>query len=146
MPKSTTFCNDVLALVFNATAIANLAQNNATSPATDIRVALHTATPGVGGTQLTSEISYTGYARVNVVRTTSGWPAPSGGVISPAANIDFGQMTAGTGGTVTFASLGTNPSTTADKMLMFGAVSPSIAVSNGVTPRITAAGSTVTET
>lgn len=146
MPKSTTFANDVLALIFNAVAIANLAQNNATSPATDIAMALHTASPGTGGSQTTSEISYTGYARVNVQRNTTGWPAPSGGVIAPGANIDFGAMTGGTGGTVTHASMGTNPSTTANKLLMFGTVTPNISVTSGVTPRITAAGSTITET
>src|SRR5262245_33537393 len=137
MPKSTTFCNDVLALIFNATAIANLAQNQGTSPATDIVVALHTASPNVGGTQSTSEISYTGYGRVNVTRNTTGWPAPSGGIIAPGANIDFGAMTGGTGGTVTHASLGHNPSTTANKMLMFGTVTPNITVTSGVTPRLT---------
>src|SRR5215207_3207754 len=139
MPKGTTFANDVLALIFNATAIANVAQNNATSPATSMVFALHTADPGAGGTQSTSEISYTGYARVSVLRTTAGFPAPSGGVISPAANVDFGAMTAGTGGTVTHASLGTTPSTTANKQLYAGAVSPNIVVANGVTPRLTTA-------
>ena len=145
MPKSTTFTNDVLALIFNATAIANLAQNNATSAATSMVVALHTADPGVGGSQSTSEISYTGYARVNVARTTGGWPAPSGGVISPAANIDFGAMTAGTGGTVTHFSIGHTPSTTANKHLYAGTVTPNIVVSTGVTPRLTTA-TTITET
>lgn len=145
MPKATAWANDVLALFFNATAIANVAQNQATSPATAILVALHTADPGVGGTQSTSEISYTGYARASVARSTGGFPAPSGGVISPAANIDFGAMTGGTGGTVTFASFGTSPTTTANKLYMYGAVSPSIAVTTGVTPRLTTA-STITET
>jgi hypothetical protein len=145
MPKSTVFCNDVLALVFNATAIANIAQNNGTSPATSMVVALHTASPGVGGDQSTSEISYTGYARVSVARTTGGFPAPSGGVISPAANIDFGAMTAGAGGTVTHASIGHTPTTTANKQLMFGTVTPNISVTNGVTPRLTNT-STITET
>jgi|SRR5215211_1113685 len=145
MPKGTTYANDVLALVFNTTAIANVAQNNATSPATSMRFALHTADPAVGGTQSTNEISYTGYARVDVARTTGGFPAPSGGIISPAANIDFGAMTGGTGGTVTHGSIGTNPTTTANKMLMYGTVSPNISVTTGVTPRLTTA-STITET
>lgn len=141
MPKTTTYANGLLALTFNATAIANLAQNNGTSPATTLTVALHTADPGVGGTQATSEISYTGYARVAVARTTSGFPAPSGGSISPAANIDFGAMTAGTGGTVTHFSIGTG---TSNAMLYSGTVTPNIVVSNGVTPRLTTA-TTITE-
>lgn len=149
MPKSTLFANDVLALIFNATAIANLAQNNGTSPATSMVFALHTAIPGLAGDQSTSEISYTGYARVNVLRQASGFAAPSGGIIFPAANVDFGAMSAGAGGTVTHASIGTTPSTTANKMLYYGSVTPTIAVTNGVTPRLTgaAAGNTnITET
>jgi hypothetical protein len=145
MPKTTVFCNDVLALIFNTTAIANLAQNNATSPATAHPIALHTASPGIGGDQTTSEIAYTGYARVNRNRNTTDFPAPSGGVITTTTNIDFGAMTGGAGGTVNFASIGTSPSTTANKALMFGAVSPTIAVTSGVTPRL-AIGSTITET
>ena len=34
----------------------------------------------------TSEIDYTSYARVNIARTTGGWAAASGGIITPAAN------------------------------------------------------------
>lgn len=141
MGKPTAMSNDILALIYNATAIANVAQNNATSPATNITLALHTADPGVGGTQATSEISYTGYARVNVARTTGGWPAPSGGSISPAAAITFGAMTAGTGGTVTHFSTGTG---TTNKMIHSGTVTPNIVVSNGVTPQLTTA-TTITE-
>lgn len=148
MPKTTVFCNDVLSLVFRAVAIANIAQNQGTSPATAMSIALHTASPGIAGDQSTSEISYTGYARVtSVTRDTAGtaFPAPSAGVITTTANIDFGAMTAGTGGTVNNASIGHTPSTTANKALMFGAVSPTISVTNGVTPRL-AIGSTITET
>lgn len=147
MPKSTVFANDVLSLVFRAVSIANIAQNNGTSPATAMSFALHTSTPAAGGDQSTNEISYTGYARItSVTRDTAGTalPAPSGGVITTTANIDFGTMTAGTGGTVSFASIGHTPSTTTNKMLMFGAVSPTISVTNGVTPRL-AIGSTITE-
>ena len=144
MPKATAFANEWLALVFNATAIPNIAQNNATAAAGNMRFALHTADPGVGGSQTTSEISYTGYARVNVARTTAGFPVPVGGVISPAANIDFPASTGGTGGTVTFASIGIDTGT-AGRILYVGAVSPPIVVSNGVTPRLTPA-TTITET
>jgi hypothetical protein len=148
MPKSTQYARDVLDLFFNATAIANVAQNTATSPATATPIALHTADPGVAGLQTTSEISYTGYARVNQTRSTAagGWvAADASGVTRPNGNIDFGAMTAGTGGTVNFASIGTTPSTTANKIIMYGAVSPTISVTNGVTPRLTST-STITET
>jgi hypothetical protein len=140
MSKGDTFENDFLKLVFNATAIANIADNTGTSPAANITVALHTSDPGEGGTQSTNEISYTGYARVSVARTTGGWTVTANSV-SPVATISFGQMTAGAGGTVTHFSVGTG---TSNKLLYSGTVSPPIVVSNGVTPQLSTA-SAITE-
>lgn len=140
MSKSNSAETDLLKLIFNATSWANLADNTATSPATNLTIALHTADPGEAGTQSTNEISYTGYARVNVVRTSSGWTVASGSC-SPVANIDFGQMTAGAGGTVTYFSIGTG---TSNYMIYSGTVTPNISVVNGVVPRLTTA-STITE-
>jgi hypothetical protein len=142
MSKGNTFENDLLKLIFNGTAIADLAEDDATSPLTDLYVSLHTADPGETGSQTTSEISYTGYARVAVARSVAGWTVTTNSV-SPAAHVDFGEMTAGAGGTVTFFAVGT-ASSGAGKLLYRGAVSPSIAVVNGVTPRLTTA-SVVTE-
>src|SRR5437660_10228120 len=73
MSKSDTFEADILKLIFNATAIANLADNAAASPLTNISVALHTADPGETGNMTTSEATYTGYTRVSVARTSGGW-------------------------------------------------------------------------
>jgi|SRR5215207_331999 len=137
MSISDTTENAILALVFNATTWANYAINATTTPEANIVVALHTADPGDTGTMATSEATYTGYARVNVVRTTSGWSAPSGGSTSPVANIDFGAGTAGSG-TVTFFSTGKSGGGAA-AILWSGAVSPSIVTGNGVTPRLTTA-------
>lgn len=145
MPKAATFCNDILALILNATAIANIAQNNGTSPDTNFYFSLHTANPGTNDSQATSEISYTGYARVAVPRTTSGFAAPSGGVAALASDKDFPTSTGGTGGTVTHVGLG-RLQTTAGKMLYSGAASPNIVVATGTIPRITATTTTVTET
>lgn len=142
MSKGNTFENDWLKLIFNATAIANIADNAAASPLTNLQVSLHTADPGETGDQTTSEIAYTGYARVAVARTTGGWTVTANSV-SPVANIDFGAMTAGAGGTVTHFAVGTAASG-AGKVLYKGTVTPNIAVTNGVTPRITTA-STITE-
>lgn len=141
--KGDTFENDLLKLIFNATAIANIADNAASSPLTNLYVGLHTADPDEAGSQATSEISYTGYARVVVARTSGGWTVTANSV-SPAAAITFGAMTAGTGGTVTHIVVGTASSGTG-KVLYMGAVSPTIAVSNGVTPQLTTA-SVITET
>ena len=140
MSKQNDFEADLLKLIFQAVAIPDLAENDTTSPATTLTVALHTGDPGEAGTQATNEIAYTGYARQTVARTTGGW-AITGNSISPVANIDFPEMTGGAGGTVTFVSVGTG---VANKLLYSGAVSPTIAVVNGVIPRITTA-STITE-
>ena len=145
MSKGNVFSSDILKLIFNATAIADLAENDATSPATTLTVALHTADPGEDGTQSTSEIAYTGYARIAVARTSGGWTVAGGdpdpATVSPAANIDFGEMTGGAGGTVTHFSVGTG---VANKSLYSGTVTPNIVVTTGVTPRLKTT-STITE-
>jgi hypothetical protein len=103
MSKGNTFENDLLKLIYNATAIANLADNAAASPLANIHVALHSADPGEAGDQSTNEISYTGYARVAVARTTGGWTVTNNQV-SPAANIDFGECTAGSATAMFFST------------------------------------------
>lgn len=135
MSKGDTYEDDILKLIFNATAIADLAQDDGSTPATTLTVALHTSDPGEAGTQSTNEISYTGYARVAVARTSGGWTVSSGSV-SPVAAITFGEMTAGAGGTVTHFSVGTGVS---NKLLYSGTVTPNIAVVNGVIPQLTTA-------
>ena len=140
MSKGDTYENDMLKLIFNATAIADLAENDASSPATTLTVALHTSDPGEAGTQSTNEIAYTGYARIAVARTTGGWTVTANSV-SPVANIDFGEMTGGAGGTVTHFSVGTG---VANLLLYSGTVTPNIVVTTGVTPRLKTT-STITE-
>ncbi len=135
MSKGNTFENDLVALIFNATSIADLAENDASSPATTLTVALHTADPGEGGTQSTNEIAYTGYSRVAVNRNSGGWTVANGQAV-PAANITFGEMTGGAGGTVTHFSVGTGVS---NKLLYKGAVTPNLVVANGVIPVLTTA-------
>ena len=142
MSKGNTFENDLLKLIFNGTAIANIADNAGSSPLTNLYVALHTANPDEAGTQETSEISYTGYARVAVARSDSGWTVTNNSV-SPNAEIAFAEMTGGAGGTATHVSVGTAASG-AGKVLYYGAVSPSISIAEGDTPKITTA-STITE-
>lgn len=134
MSYSTSFANSLLKLILQATAIANIADNAASSPLASLYLALHTADPGAAGTQSTNEISYTGYARIAVARTAGGWSI-SNNVANPAANIDFGEMTAGTGGTVTHVSIGTAASG-AGIVLLRGTLTPNIAVATGVTPRV----------
>lgn len=142
MSKSNVFENDLLKLVFQGTAITGLADNAASSPHTSLYLALHTADPGEAGTQTTNEVNYTGYARVSVLRSAVGWTVTDNSV-SPAAAIEFGEMTGGTPGTATHITIGTN-STGAGKVLYRGALTPTISFSTGVVPRLRTT-STITE-
>jgi hypothetical protein len=142
MSKGNTFENDLLKLIFNATAIANIADNAATSPLTNIHWGLHTADPGEAGSQTTTEAAYGSYARIAVARTTGGHTAASAGSTSPVANVDFPAATSGSE-TETHFHVGTDL-TGAGKILYSGTVTPNIVVSSGVTPRLTTA-STITE-
>ena len=139
MSKSNTFENALLLLIFNATAIADIAENDTTSPATNIECALHTASPGEAGDMSTNEATYTSYTRVNVARTGAGWSV-TGNSVSPVANIDFPAATGGTN-TITHGSVGSG---TGNNMMYYGTVTPNLSVSNGVTPRLTTA-SAITE-
>lgn len=134
MSLGNTFENDLWKLIFNATAIANIADNAASSPATNLYLSLHTADPGETGGQTTNETSYTSYARVAVARTSGGWTITNNSA-SPVANIDFPACTGSTA-TITHFAVGTD-STGAGKLLLSGTVTPNISVSTGVTPRIT---------
>ena len=142
MSKGDTFENDLLKLIFNGTAIANIADNAGTSPLGNLFVSLHTADPGEAGTQTTSEATYTSYARVSVARTSGGWTV-TGNSVSPASLISFPACTGGTN-TITHFAVGTTSGTSAGKVLYKGTVTPNISVSSGVTPQLTTS-STITE-
>jgi hypothetical protein len=142
MPKSTTFSNDLVALIFNAAAIANIADNAGSSPLTNLYVALHSADPGVGGSQTNNEVSYTNYARAAVARTSGGWTV-SGGVAQNVALVQFPQCGV-TGATATHVSIGTASSGTG-KVLYAGALNSSLAIANLIQPQFSAGALTATE-
>jgi hypothetical protein len=137
----STFANDLLNLIFQGTAISTVAINATASPITNIYVSLHTADPTTGS-QSTSEAAYTSYARVAVARSSGGWTVSTNTVV-PVATISF---PAATGGSETEAYAGLGSASTGTGLLFFaGSISPTIAVSNGVTPQLTTA-STLTLT
>jgi hypothetical protein len=142
MSKGDTFENDWMKLIFNATAIANLADNAASFPLTTLYVALHTANPGEAGSQTTSECAYTSYARVAVARTSGGWTVTNNSA-SPVSNIAFPIATGGSE-TATYASVGT-ASSGAGKILYSGALGASIVISSGVTPLLLAGTTIISE-
>jgi hypothetical protein len=135
--KGSTFCDDLLKLIFNATAIANIADNAGSGPLTNLYVSLHTADPTAGGNQTSSEAAYTSYARVAVARTSGGWTV-TGASVSPAATVVFPTATGGSE-TETFFGIGTVASSGTGKLLYAGPIAPSIVVSTGTTPELTTA-------
>lgn len=139
MSKSNAWENGLLLLLFNNTNFANVGDATGlrgSSTAGALYVSLHTADPGEAGTQSTSEASYTGYARVSVPRSGANWTV-TGNSVSPAATISFPACTGGTN-TITHFAIGL-ASTGANALLYKGTVTPTIAVSSGVTPRLTTA-------
>lgn len=144
MPKSTATCNSILALIFNATAWADIAENDSSAPATNLYLSLHTADPGVGNSQTTNETAYTNYVRIAVARTTLGWDAPASGATANAALAQFAQCGV-TGATLTHVAIGT-ASSGAGTVLYAGALSSSLAVANGIQPQFAAGALDVTET
>lgn len=146
MAKNNYLSNAMLKLVFNATAIANIADNAAASPLTNLYWSLHTADPGSGGNQSTSETNYGSYARQAVARTTGGMTASTAQSTSPVANVVFPAATSPnlpTVSSITFAGIGV-ANAGATSLLYSGPVTPNINVSTGVQPILTTA-STITE-
>jgi hypothetical protein len=139
--KSLTFSDALLKLIFQAVGIANIADNAATAPLTQLWVSLHTADPGSGGAQNTYEAAYGSYSRVAVLRSPTGFTVSSNQV-TPVGLISFPAATSGSE-TETFFGIGT-ASTGAGLMLYSGPISPTIVVSNGVTPALSNS-SSVTE-
>ena len=123
MSKADTFETEILAHIFTNTAIANIGDVPGlpvSATAGSLYLGLHSASPAEGAAnQSINELSYTGYARVGVVRSGLGWTVASNQV-SLAANQSFGTRT-DTGAAVeaTFFSIGKS-SAGATLMLYYG--------------------------
>lgn len=134
----------ILQMLLNATSIPGICDPDATSPLASFSVQLHTASPGENGDCATNEASYTGYARVGIERTSSGWTVTGSTSVtataSPTTTIVFPACSGGTTQTLTHFSLGnTTVAASTGIMYIYGTLSPNIQVANGITPRITTA-------
>lgn len=142
MSKTNAFETDMLELFLNATALADLAENDSSSPAANIYVSLHTGDPGEAGDQTTNEATYTGYARKAVARTSGGWTV-SGNNASNTAAITFDPCS---GGSNTITHFGVGVASSGAGYLMYkGALSASLAVSSGITPEFAIGALDITE-
>lgn len=128
--------NGLLLLLFNATTLANIADDASSGALTVLEVSLHTSSAGDAGNQTTNETAYTSYEREAVDRDGTGWTVTTNSV-SPAANIEFTQCSGSTS-TVTHFGIG-KAHTSTGTLLIHGSVSPSISVATGVTPILTTA-------
>lgn len=131
MSATNTTEDNVLKIIFQAVNWASIADNTATSPATNLYISLHTADPGETGSQTTSEATYTSYARVAVARTSGGFTVSNPNVTNAAA-VNFPACTGGSN-TITHFGIGLS-SSGAGTLLFSGALTSSLAVSNGITP------------
>jgi hypothetical protein len=144
MSKSNAFEQSLLELLFNNSNIANVGDATGlrgSTTAGSLYLALHTSDPGEAGSQTTNECTYTSYARQAVARSVAGFTI-SGNIASLAANVDFPEATGGSE-TATHFSIGTS-SSGAGSVLYKGSITPTIAISSGVIPRVKS-GSIVTE-
>lgn len=104
--------------------------------ATTLYLSLHTATIGSGGNQTTNEITYTGYSRVALTRSSSGaFTAASGAASENNAEIQFGNPTAGTFPiTVTHVALGENASGSGT-VIEYTALNTPLVINTNVQPK-----------
>lgn len=126
MSKGNTFENDLLLLIFNNVNIALIGDATGIRGSTavgNLYIALHTADPGEAGAATANEATYTGYARLAVIRSVAGWTV-AGNQVSNAALASFGLCTAGTN-TLTHFSIVTDLAG-ASKILYKGTLGASI--------------------
>lgn len=132
--------SDLLKLFFLNTAMANvgnaggLAGSSGGGSPGSIFVAIHTASPGAGGTQNTSEAAYTNYARVGVARSGSGWTitGSSPTTAENAAAVTFPQSGSGPEVETNFST--GQETSGAGELYWFGALTSSLTVNNLITP------------
>lgn len=144
MSLSNSAENNLMLLLFNNTNWANVGDATGVRGSTtagSFYISLHTADPGETGDQTTSETSYTGYARVAVARSGSGWTVTND-TAANAGTITFGACTAGSA-TITHFVIGRASSSTGE-IIVSGALTASLAVSAGITPSFAASALTVT--
>lgn len=145
MPKTTTFAQDWLELIFQNTNLANL--GDATGLRGDgtpgnLYIALFVTSPGEAGTG--TECSYTDYARVSVARASGagGWTVTSNAIDNTSA-IQFPLAGAGSSETATAVAICSQNSGTT--YLYYGSLDSNISITPGVQPEFAAGDLDITE-
>jgi hypothetical protein len=135
MSKGNTLETDFLSYTFTGTTFS-------WDGNVSLYMALHTADPGEAGDQTTSEATYASYARKAVDRDAGAWTVTGGSV----TNDSLLQFVAASGGSniITHFSIGTAASG-AGQILYSGALTSSLAVTNGIQPQFAAGAIVFTE-
>ena len=140
MSMSNAFETELLDLIFNNAAIANIGDAGGLQPSAvggSLYVSFHTANPDETGNQGSFETTYTNYARVGVARSGAGWTI-TGNTATNAALIQFPQCGA-TGATITHVGIGVSPTAGDTGVLLFsGALSSPLTVANLIQPQFAA--------
>lgn len=138
MALGNTAQSDLLKLLFQNATWAGIGDTTGivgSTVAGSLYVSLHTADPTNAGNQTSNETSYTNYVRVAVPRASvTGWTV-SGSSPTTVANaiaVAFAQCGA-SGATLTYFAIGKASSGTGE-IVISGALTASLIVSNGITP------------
>lgn len=134
MSASNSFETAILTLYFNNSNHANVGDATgvrASTTAGSFYISLHTADPGEAGTAVTSEATYTNYARVAVARSGAGFTIATN-TVSNAAVVTFPACGV-TGNTITHFGI-VETASGAGALHFSGALTSSLAVSSGITP------------
>jgi hypothetical protein len=132
MSTATNAANAIQNLIYRAVAWADMAENDATGPATTIDIALHVGAP-VTSSQSSNEVTvgqWDTYARKSITRNTSEWDAAVNGMIQNTNLAQFVEMVSGTGCTITHVSTGYN-----GNIIHYGGLTASRTVSAGIQPQ-----------
>lgn len=140
MPATIVLEDGLLTLMFLNTDFASWGDATGLQGSTaagNFEVSLHTGTLTETSIQTTTEAAYTSYARVddaNTARAGSAWTVTTGTVTNDNA-ITFPQAT---GGSETETDFGIGSDVGATILWIYGALTASLAVSNGITPEFAA--------
>lgn len=138
MSATNAFETSLLGLIITNVDAANVGDATGlrgSSTAGVFWISLHTASPGETGDQTTSETAYTNYARQDEARNTTQWTV-TGNTADNDNAISFPQCGA-SGATLTDFGLGSATSG-AGNLFLYGSLTASLAVSNGITPSFAA--------
>lgn len=153
MSKGNTWESDLLKLVFqnvNAALIGDATGLRGSTTDGYLYLSLHTSDPTEGGNQTSGETAYSGYARIPVARNVGSWTVtlvdlgPS--TVANAAQVTFPQCTDNVGAPHVLGWVGVGTALSGSgKLLYYGALGSTLAVSQNITPSFAAGQLVVSE-